>query len=448
MRVSGLFIRNNLFYSETLTEDDSQNRADLDQFNIGVGGRLNSRWNERLSSEISGYYTQYELDSDFEIQASGQRLFQLNQVAESALKTLVGYRFNQQLKWNFGYQFIGTGITNTSIVNQPPFSSQIKDVLYANALFSEWQYKGPGGRFSTIAGIRLNYLYNPDDFDRFLLEPRLSMHYELNQDLYLELLGEFKNQSSLQFVDLEQNFLGVEKRRWILADEQALPVVTSRQGSVGLHYDRGYWLASLEGFYKEVDGITTDTQGFQNENQFNGEIGQYWVHGVEALINYKDEVWSTWVSYAWNQNRYRFEDLDPQEFPNNLDIRHTLTLGSTVVYGDFKLGLGLNYRTGRPFTEPQPPPNAIDTTVFPNQINFDTTNNSRLPEYIRADASLQYDFELSETVRATAGASVLNLTGRRNILNTYYRLNEDNEIEKIESVSLGLTPNISFRVRF
>jgi hypothetical protein len=51
-------------------------------------------------------------------------------------------------------------------------------------------------------------------------------------------------------------------------------------------------------------------------------------------------------------------------------------------------------------------------------------------------------------VKAALGGSVLNLTGRLNILNTYYRLNEDNEIEKVESVSLGLTPNISFRVRF
>ena len=46
------------------------------------------------------------------------------------------------------------------------------------------------------------------------------------------------------------------------------------------------WLASLEGFYKEVDGITTDTQGFQNEAQFNGEIGSYTVYGVESLLNF------------------------------------------------------------------------------------------------------------------------------------------------------------------
>ena len=448
LRISGLFIRNNLFYSETLAADNSENISDLNQSNAGVSGRLSSRWNSRFSSEILAYYTQYELDSQLDTEASGQTLFQLNQVKESAFKSLFRFRFNDLLHWNFGYQFIGTGISNISEVSQPPFTSRIKDVLYANALFSEWNYRGTGGRLSLTAGLRLNYLNNPEDFDRVLLEPRLNLQYKLLPGLYLEALGEFKNQTSLQFVDLEQNFLGIEKRRWILADEQSLPVVTSRQGSLGLHFDQGYWLASLEGFYKEVDGITTDTQGFQNEDQFNGEIGSYTVTGLEALLNYKSDRWSNWISYALNHNEYRFDTLDPQEFPNNLDIRHTLTLGSNYTYGNFIFGLGLNYRTGRPFTEPQAEPNAINTAVFPNQINFMDPNSSRLPDYLRADASMLYRFRISETVKGSAGASILNITGRRNILNTYYRLNSDNEIEKIESFSLGFTPNLSFRIFF
>jgi hypothetical protein len=249
-------------------------------------------------------------------------------------------------------------------------------------------------------------------------------------------------------VDLEQNFLGIEKRRWVLADGDNLPVATSRQASLGLHFDRGYWLAGLEGFYKEVDGISTDTQGFQNEDQFNGELGRYRVHGVEALINYKTRSWSSWLSYAFNRNDYNFRGLQPPTFPNNLDIRHTVTLGLNYSYEQFKMGLGLNYRTGRPYTEPLPPPDDIDTSVFPALINYSEPNSSRLPEYFRVDASMTYSFSVSETVRASLGASVLNLTGRRNVLNTYFRLNDQDQIERIESISLGLTPNASFRIWF
>lgn len=448
MRLNLLYTKNRLAVTEVLASDNSANQSQLTQANLGLGGRINSQWNPGLQTEVEGYLTQYDLDSDYQTEASGQRLLQSNQVRETALKTRLSFRPGGGLTWNSGYQFLVTGIANISDVNQPPFLSRIKDVLYTHALYTEWEYRGPGGRLLTMAGLRLNYLRNPDDFDRMRVEPRLSLHYKFNPHLYLQLLGETKNQSTLQKVDLEQNFLGIEKRRWILADGRNLPVATSRQASVGLHYDRGNWLAGLEGFYKEVDGITTDTQGFQNEDQFNGEIGNYRVSGVEALLNYKSEAWSTWLSYTWNHNNYHFPDLVPDTFPNNQDIRHTVTFGTNYTSGPFKVGVGLNYRTGSPFTEPQPPPNEIDTSVFPNQINFREPNSSRLPEYIRADASAVYGFDLSETVKASVGASVLNLTNRRNILNTYYRLSDQNEIEKVESVSLGLTPNLSFRVQF
>jgi hypothetical protein len=390
------------------------------------------------------------LDSELFSEGSGQALFQLNQVNENALKTEMGYRFNNQLRWLAGYQFFETGITNTTRVNLPFFESSIKNLLYSHAAFTEWQYTGPAKNLSGTAGLRLNYLQNPGNFDEVYLEPRLSLSYRLSKAFRLEVLGEMKNQATYQKIDLDQNFLGIEKRRWVLADGRSLPVAQSQQISAGLHFDRGHWLASLEGFYKEVDGISSDTQGFQNENQFDGEIGNYRVHGIEALINYKSEQWSNWISYAFNRNNYTFEDLDPPptSFPNNLDIRHTLTLGSNYTYENFKIAVGLNYRTGRPFTEPQPAPDDINTTAVPVRINYQSPNSSRLPDYLRMDASLVYSFRLSEGIQANAGASVLNLSGRKNILDTYFRLNDQDEIERVENISLGLTPNLSFRIRF
>ncbi|MGB5554984.1 MAG: TonB-dependent receptor, partial [Flavobacteriaceae bacterium] len=157
--------------------------------------------------------------------------------------------------------------------------------------------------------------------------------------------------------------------------------------------------------------------------------------------------YSLWLSYAYNLNDYYFNDVTPNSFPNNLDIRHTVTLAGTYTFNNFKFGIGLNYRTGKPFTEPLAE-NPINTTFFPNRINYSEPNSSRLPEYLRADASAIYDFTLSEDVGASIGISVLNFTDRTNILDTYYRLNDNDEIEAINSISLGLTPNFSFRVSF
>jgi hypothetical protein len=317
-----------------------------------------------------------------------------------------------------------------------------------HALFSELEYGSEDGKLDVIGGVRLNHIENLGTFDEIILEPRLNMSYMLWPDFRFEIQGEFKNQVTNQVVDLEQNFLGIEKRRWILSDEDTLPVTQSKQGSVGFNYDRNRWFIGLEGFYKEVDGISTSTQGFQNEDQFDGEIGSYTIRGAEFLVNYKNNRFSSWASYAYNKNTYYFEEITPSEFPNNLDITHTATLATTYNYRDLKLGFGLNYRTGKPFTKPREGNSPIDITVFPNRINYESPNSSRLPDYLRADASLIYSFDLDRKIRATAGISVLNIFGKRNVLNTYYRLNDQDEIETVESISLGLTPNASFRVSF
>ncbi|MGB5647384.1 MAG: carboxypeptidase-like regulatory domain-containing protein [Muriicola sp.] len=447
-RVSFININNNLDYLETDETSGRSNQSLLDQTNFSFGGVLESSWTDRFSTRINAYYTRYNLDAE-NIAGNGQQsLFQNNRVLESSVKAATSYQLSKALSTSNGYQFTEVGITNFTNVSQPPFNSNIKGVIRTHAFFTELQYRSPDDKVDFTGGARLNYIENLGTFDALILEPRLNLSYLLLPDFRIELQGEFKNQTTNQIIDLEQNFLGIEKRRWILSDDNTLPITKSKQGALGVNYDRNKWFIGLEGFYKEVDGVSTATQGFQNEDQFSGEIGSYAIKGAEFLVNYKNARFSSWLSYTYNKNTYYFEDITPNEFPNNLDIRHTLTLASTYNYRNLKLGMGLNYRTGKPYTEPQQGANAIDTTVFPNTINYQSPNSSRLPDYLRVDTSLVYTFQLGDAVKATAGASVLNLLGKRNVLNTYYRLNDQDEIETVESISLGLTPNISFRISF
>ena len=441
-------MNNQLDYSETNQDNARTNESSLDQTNLSFGGRWDAQWNSDFFSSINAYYTRYNLDSR-NVTAFGQQVLdQVNEVLETSIKLNTDYRIRPSLHWFNGYQFSEVGITNFTEVSQPPFQSDIKGVIRAHSVFSELGYSSLNEDLRLRIGGRFNYIENLDTFNEIIIEPRLNFSYVLADDLTLEVLGEFKNQVTNQVIDLEQNFLGIEKRRWILADEDTLPINKSKQGSLGLNYDKQNWFLSLEGFYKRVDGISTSTQGFQNQNQFNGEIGRYDAKGLEFLINHKNNKFSTWLSYAYNVNNYTFEDIVPPTFPNNLDIRHTLTFASTYTYNNFKIGLGFNYRTGKPFTEPLPDPDGIDFSTLPATIVYQDPNSSKLPDYIRADASALYNFDISSRVKASAGLSFLNLFNKKNILNTYYRLNSQIEIEKIESVSLGFTPNLSFRVWF
>jgi hypothetical protein len=460
VRLNFIHINNDLNYEEESRDTGLRNSSALDQANLSFGGSLESSWSSSFKTRFNAYYTEYNLDAQNASDGGVQELFQNNRVVETAVKAFGSYQWRPNWSWQGGYQFTEVGVTNFTDVTQPPFNSNIKGVIRTHVLFAEGVHHSENGRLNAIAGVRAHHIENLDTFSEIIVEPRLNINYKLGDNWQVQLLGEFKNQTTNQVIDLEQNFLGIEKRRWFVSNtasdtlvngnpnERPLPIVRSKQASLGLNYDKGRWFVGLEGFYKYVDGISTDTQGFQNEDQFNGEIGEYRVMGLEFLINHRNRYFSTWLSYTFNNNEYTFNNINPDTFPNNLDIRHTISFATTYMYRGFKLGVGLNYRTGRPYTEPLEGAAGINTSVFPFTIAYQSANSSRLPDYLRADISALYDFNISPGIKATAGASVLNVLSRRNVLNTYYRLNRLNEIEAIESISLGLTPNISFRVFF
>ncbi len=455
-RFSFLAIDNNLDYLETQNASGRTDQSNLNQTNLSFGGSLNSLWSPRFSSNILAYYSRYNLDSENVINNGEQILDQRNEVFETSIKLNTTYEISPNLKWLNGYQFTETGITNFTDVTQPPFESNIKGVVRANALYSEITYQSNAKNLFVRAGARLNYLVNLRYFKRVIPEPRLVLNYSPFTNFKIEATGEFKNQTSNQIIDLEQNFLGIEKRRWILSNEKQdtvpgnpnLPIVKSKQASLGLSYDKTKWFVGLEGYIKKVDGISTLTQGFQNQNQFNGEIGTYEVKGFEFLINHKNRFFSTWLSYNYAINNYNFPDIIPSTFPNNLDIRHILTFASTYTINHLKIGLGVNYRTGKPFTEPLDGDQGLNPDTLPITINYKEPNSSRLPDYLRVDASALYDFNLARGIKGQAGVSILNLLNKENILNTFYRVNTQDELEKVENISLGFTPNLSFRVFF
>ena len=447
IRFSLININNNLDYLETNDDGSRSIESNLDQTNLSFGGTLENDWTDDFSTNLNLYYTRYRLNALSISNNDRQRLIQNNLVLEKSAKLTTKYRVSDEINWVNGLQVTETGIQNKTDLNEPRFISDIKGVVYNSSLFSQITYRSENQKLFTQIGGRLNYISNVNTFDEFIFEPRLNISYELAPHFKTEVLGEFKSQTTNQVIDLEQNFLGLEKRRWILADDSTFPITKSKQGSIGFNYDENRFYVGIEGFYKEVDGINVRTQGFQNQNQFNGEIGSYANKGLEFLINKKNNDYSIWLSYTYNLNDYTFDSIVPPNFPNNLDIRHSFTLAGNYDAGNFKMGVGFNYRSGKPYTEPDMD-NPINTSVFPNEINYQEPNSSSLPEYFRADASATYRFDISPGIKSTLGISVLNFTNRKNTLNTYYRLNDANEVETVQRLSLGVTPNASFRVSF
>ena len=447
-RANIIGINNNLDYTESYTNsaDETESKtSNLQQENLGLGASWNATWSDAFITDVTAFYSHYNVDAtDYRIETN-QKLTQANEVLETGFKLKTNFKINKALNFLNGYQFSEIGILNETTVSVPSYSRTKKDVLLNHALFSELEFKNNNTYLRL--GVRGNYFQK---FNKLILEPRLNFRQELSNHLAVTLQGEFKNQSANQKIDFQDDFLGIENRRWILANEEEIPISESKQTSLGLEFNQNNLLINVEGFYKEINGITASNQGFYNNFQYINATGNYSVKGVEFLINKTTNKYSTWLSYTYSINDYKFESFTPSTFPNNVDIRHSLSLAFNYnILNNLKISVGGISRSGQPYTRPisgnETVQNGNTTTV-----NYDTPNNENLENFIRLDTSINYNFNISESVLGMFRIGVLNVLNRKNSINRYYEVNpeDSNTAIQIDNKSLGLTPNLSFRVKF
>ena len=142
-------------------------------------------------------------------------------------------------------------------------------------------------------------------------------------------------------------------------------------------------------------------------------------------------------------NYYNFKTLQNTTFHTNFDFTNAVTVGTSYSLKDFKFSAGLNWHSGKPTTNP-----ISGNEISAGKINYEPANSSRLKDYTRVDISSTYQFDLGNNTKAKIGASIWNLLNHQNNLNTYYNIDNNDTIEAISQYSLGITPNVSFRVSF
>ena len=440
IRVNFLNVFDDIQYRENALANDTleSKTSGLEQKNLAVSLNYQRQWNDRFKTSVLWYLSSYDLRAiNFDI-FNDRRLIQENEVLDAGIKVDAGWSINPQLYWNNGYQFIEIGVTNLEDISNPIFRRRIKKVLRSHSLFSELAWDNQQAGRNLRVGVRGNYI---EELDEFYIEPRLSFNQNFLKHFTLELLGEIKSQTTTQIIDFQTDFLGVENRRWVLANNQNIPVLESWQVSAGLHFQKDEFLLSVVAYQKEVDGITTSSQGFQNQFEFVRSVGNYQTTGVDVLLNRRMGPVNAWASYSYAESDYEFPELSPSTFPNNFDIRHTATLGVSYQHDPLEISLGGNWRSGRPITVPQAVP------VTDDAVNYDTPNNARLDDYLRVDISATYKFPLSNSVNGLVGISVWNLLDEENVVNNFFAVDNNNALE-IQRSALGITPNVVFRITF
>jgi cell division protein ZapA (FtsZ GTPase activity inhibitor) len=446
-RATMIGINNALDYAEySSSGSNSETKvSSLSQKNNGYGGSWKAKWSNRFETDVNSYLSKYNIDASDDRFETDQRITEANEVLETGLKVTTHYKVSSTFNLLGGYQFTETGMLNQTTVSNPRYSSTKKDVLRNHAVFAEGEYNHHKTYFRL--GMRVNYFQK---FDKVLFEPRINIRQQISNVIAIKLEGEFKNQTTTQIIDFEDDFLGVEKRRWVLVNNDDIPIAKSQQASFGIEYKKDKLSVDATAFYKIVQGITASNQGFYNNFQFTNAHGNYTAKGIEFLANKTSGKYSTWISYTFSINNYEFDSFTPSIFPNNVDIRHSASVGFNYdIIDNLKVSIGGIWRSGQPYTIPV---EGNETVQNGNStlVNYDAPNSKYLEDFMRLDASLSYDFKFNSTFKATLRAGVINTTNEDNVINRYYNVdpNDTNKTIKVDNKSLGMTPNISFRVRF
>lgn len=434
-----------IFQTTNISSQIQSENNILNQKNYGGNLSWMRHWNTKNSSHLNVYTSSYVLNAEKNQIQDNQIVKQKNEVLDNGLKLENTHAINSKFTLKNGYQFNEIATINADEVNSPIFYRRIKEVLRIHALIVEAKYNDTISKIYFNAGLRLNYI---EQFKKKLLEPRLQFNYAITKYLNLEVLGEFKSQNSYQVIDLQNDYFGIEKRRWILANNTTIPIQRSKQASFSLFYNKNNWLFTIENFYKKVTGINSSSQEFQNQLEFVKTNGDYKVLGIEMLVQKKINHFITWFSYTYNTNNYHFPNLEQPVFPNNFKLDHIVSWAGIYDRKNLKIALGSKWYSGKPETTPVS--SSINYSNFSNpKIDYNTPNNKILDDFFQVNFSATYKWESLNQVQYKLGFSLLNIFNRKNEINEYYRINAiTNSIEEVKNFSLRRTPNLSFRITY
>jgi hypothetical protein len=445
--IDGISIINHLELSQSKTDNNIEisRNSNINQITYGGNILLTTNWNKKNYSKINFYASTYALISDKQSIENDQILNQENKVLDIGFNLEFNHIINNFYLLKSGYQLNEIGIRNFDKINTPAFTRNINSVLLKQAAILELQYNSKNKKINSTIGLRGNYF---EQFSKFLIEPRIQFNYAITNAFKVEILAEQKSQTSSQIIDLQNDFLGIEKRRWILSNNKDIPIIKNKQASIGFSFSKNKWLFTLDNFYKKVTGITSSSQAFQNQFEFTKSSGDYTVYGIEMLLQKQFFNLTNWITYTYNDNQYKFENFNPMSFYNNYDIKHNISFGTIYDFKKFKIALGAKWFTGRPVTLPKSY-TPIVNTAQEQIIDYNSPNSSRLNDYFQLNASVGYTIDFNKKSNLQMGFSIQNILNRKNILNQFYRINtSNNTVEKVNTYSLALTPNAYLRYNF
>lgn len=415
----------------------------------------NGRWYTNFLVAGSEYFSNYNVDGVFqltipsmdslvnEIRRTG---IETNSVRDYSVKLDNEVQLSEKHKLLFGAAYTTTSVDYSAVQNDSiPVLESDKESYYASVYIADtWQ---PTPKITVDPGLRASYYELTDDF---LYSPRLNVAYQLTNKIKLKAAYGLH----YQFVNRVINETITEGSRdfWILADGDLVDVSSAIHYVAGISYESNGWLFDMEGYWKELKGLSEFSLQNRSSESYNPEELFYKGHGsargVEFLIQKKAGQFSGWLSYTLGQVVHTFPELNEgKPFYALHDQRHEVKLVSSYDIGEWSIAANFVFGSGKPFSEPEGFYNITqlngDSLQF---VSVGAKNGSRLPAYHRLDLSIHHRFPIGKA-KGDLGVSLFNIYGRKNVW--YYKYDFDQTpYLRTEVNYLGFTPNVSLTVSF
>lgn len=279
--------------------------------------------------------------------------------------------------------------------------------------------------------------------DVVVFQPRVALKRFLGNDAGVKLaVGRYA-----QFLhSLRDEELPVGIDVFVLTGARA-PHQVSDQLQAGVDAFRGPWYLSLEGYYREFDGVATNNIADDPNSPADDLLaGRGRSYGVDALIRRDEGRVRGFASISWLKARRTFPDATTGEVPVPeityapvFDRRLDLDLVvSTLLPRRWELGARFNFGSGLPYTRPagnylyydylligggrrelSNQPDSAEVAVL-----LGPRNHERYPAYHRLDLSLKKTI-IYRWGQMMPYLEILNLYNRKNVLFYFFEYNRN-----------------------
>jgi ferric enterobactin receptor len=423
--------------------------------NIGYSLQWKRNWSKNLSSNMAVSHSKYfsnrergtETDGSDTIGIRSFSFFEDNNVKDLSVSLDNEWKISKKNTFEFGGKFTQNDITYQYALNDSTFllNEDEKGLIYAAYAQDEFEILK---KVNVNAGLRLSYF---NMTDRMYLEPRLTLTYHFANKLKFDLGWGLYNQFIARTV--REDIMAGSNDFWMLAGSDKVPVSNSSQYMSGLTYEGPMFHFSIEGYYKDLNGLSEFTMRYSNrrfgdETQKTFFTGSGVAKGIEILAQKKAGKLTGWIAYTLGSVVHNFPEINNgKDFYANHDQTHEVKAVLTQSVRNWDFSVTWIYATGAPYTAPE---GVYELEMLDGEvltfIHVGDKNAYRLPDYHRMDLSANYNFYIWNA-RAILGFSVFNVYNHTNIWYKEFEFDSDSgDLIETDVKKLGFTPNLSFKV--